>query len=388
MKKTAIALGLAAMMQAAYAAPAAKRLPVAEGFSDWNGIVERNYVAGRMLTPSDMRHRVVIVTEVDASQPDKLTDQLLTCGSLHLLDAIRIEETTDWLKMKDSEFPRDSMLVVSVRGTGNDEALKKALATTGQGRAGNITNLRLHHVAVYRNLEPVGGSPNAEKKYPYAYVMPPTGVEPVWKGELSDAKVNEIAAEVVKAVKLVPEDWTPLYGAAEPKHHKTAIKQIDAGKIKLAQTALLNGIKSKDPEVASEAQRMYDAIEQYRGDLALRVELEYNTWHGRAVYDSDRLVKMFPLEKKKVPAVVERMKSGTAVPLLAKVVAKVIDWSAESYRPKPSAAKKDLQLVRTLKKSLEPLKTDPNISIQNQAMRLDSELDSIAETMKSTAGAK
>lgn len=379
---------LIASAQVSVAAPAANRIPVADGFADWNGVVEKNHVAGRTLTPSDLRHRVVIVTEVDAAQPDKLKEQLLTCGSLHLLDDIRSEEATDWLKMKD--IPRNRILVVSVRGGGGDEALAKALATTGEGRAGNITNLRLHHVAVYRNLEPVAGSPNAEGKYPYAYVVSPSGVEPVWKGELSDAKVNEIATEVGKAVKFVPEDWTSLYGVAEPKHHKAAVKLIDAGKIKQAQALLLNGIKSKDAGVAAEAQRMYDAIEQCRGDLALRVALEYNTWHGRAVYDADRLVRMFPPEKKNVPGPVQRMKGIAIVADLAKAVEKCVEWSPESgYQPKSKAeAKKNLQVLNKLKRSIAAGKTDPNTAIQGQAMRLEAELDAIIEAMKATAGVK
>lgn len=70
MKRIAIAIGVAVLMQMAVAAPAANRIPVADGFADWNGVVEKKHVAGRTLTPSDLRHRVVIVTEVDCRRQD------------------------------------------------------------------------------------------------------------------------------------------------------------------------------------------------------------------------------------------------------------------------------------------------------------------------------
>ena len=43
--------------EALWAAPAGKAEPVAEGYPDWQGAVDKNHIAGRYLCASDLRQR-------------------------------------------------------------------------------------------------------------------------------------------------------------------------------------------------------------------------------------------------------------------------------------------------------------------------------------------
>ena len=57
-----------------------KRDPVAEGFVDWIGAVDKNQLSGRNLCPSDLRHKFVIVIEVDGKDEAALRKQLLAAA--------------------------------------------------------------------------------------------------------------------------------------------------------------------------------------------------------------------------------------------------------------------------------------------------------------------
>ena len=73
---TAFCFSLPTLLLAA--GPVSKTDPVAEGFPDWLGISEKSYIAGREICPSDLRHKVTLVVEVEPN--GKLQDQFATAG--------------------------------------------------------------------------------------------------------------------------------------------------------------------------------------------------------------------------------------------------------------------------------------------------------------------
>lgn len=52
-------------MVAAAAFVCAAADPVAEGFPAWEGLEDENRICGRMLCPSDLRHKITIVVEIE-----------------------------------------------------------------------------------------------------------------------------------------------------------------------------------------------------------------------------------------------------------------------------------------------------------------------------------
>ena len=69
MKKLAFVCAACAALELV-AVPAAKLEPVAAGFPQWQGAVPRNYIRGREITASDLRHRAVVVIDVDDNAND------------------------------------------------------------------------------------------------------------------------------------------------------------------------------------------------------------------------------------------------------------------------------------------------------------------------------
>ena len=72
------------------APPAAKVDPVAEGYPDWQGMSAKTFIRGRELVPSDLRHKVTIV--VDVQPNDKLQEQLVLAATF----AQKVGMPTGW----------------------------------------------------------------------------------------------------------------------------------------------------------------------------------------------------------------------------------------------------------------------------------------------------
>ena len=70
----ALVLGLGVALELV-AALAAKTDPVAPGFPDWQGLTPKAHITGREVTPSDLRHKVTIVIDLELSE--KLDEQLV-----------------------------------------------------------------------------------------------------------------------------------------------------------------------------------------------------------------------------------------------------------------------------------------------------------------------
>ena len=72
--KLAATFVFASLAFALDAAPA-KGETVADGYPSWSGVSDKNYLRGRMISASDLRHRALVVIELDPAEP-KLIEQL------------------------------------------------------------------------------------------------------------------------------------------------------------------------------------------------------------------------------------------------------------------------------------------------------------------------
>jgi hypothetical protein len=232
-------------------------------------------------------------------------------------------------------------------------------------------------------LKPVGEEELPADKLPYVAVYGGSGTEPLYvKEKWSAADVKAVRAAVKKAVAALDE-WTPPLGIAEPQFFKKIAADLAKGKpAQGALSQLKAGIKSKNPEQAKEAQIMFDAINQYKGDLMLRIQLEYSAAPARAYYDFNTLVKMFPAEKKNLQAIDAKLKANKEIGALGKVFEKIMLWSRDDYVCKNAGeAKKNVQELQKYKKILEALANSQNAQLQGEAMLFQTQIDALIDIM-------
>ena len=109
------------------AAPAVKKDPVAEGFLDWDGVSDKNWLFGRQISPSDLRHRVVVYVAIDGQKLSR--DMMCDLNGLLQYGQVPSEHTTQW---ETQEMPRESILIISVMNspkTLTSETFKTYLST-------------------------------------------------------------------------------------------------------------------------------------------------------------------------------------------------------------------------------------------------------------------
>ena len=194
--------------------------------------------------------------------------------------------------------------------------------------------------------------------------------------------MKNVNAAVRKAVSGLGEWKSPL-GVEEPQFFKKVA--ADMAKGKPAQTLLPQlkaGIKSKNPDQAKEAQIMYDALNQYKSDLMLRIQLELHSAPARAYYDFNTLVKNFPSEKKNLQAVDAKMKANKEIGALGKIFEKIMLWGSDDYVCKNAAeAKKNVQELQKYRKMLDVLAASQNAQLQGEAMLFQSQIDTLIDIM-------
>lgn len=380
---TAFCFSLPTLMLAA--GPVSKTDPVAEAFPDWQGISEKSYIAGREICPSDLRHKVTLVVEVEPNE--KLQDQFATAGAL--IWSLLPGSGVNW---ETHEPPRDRITLVSCwGGSKKREQVQEAMKAKNQTMVAALYGYWGGACAVYDGVT-FEGAPDTAGKRPYLYVMGPGGKEPLFKGELNAATVKEAKAVIVRELQNISKrdvKWRPFYGTvAEPKYNTSLAKALEKGKTaKLAPLdpvakVLLADVKSKDAEKAKEAQILFDAINQRRSDLLMRINLEVATCPHRAYYDIQELLKYWPAEKKRLEVAYSRIKSNPETEPLAKMFCKVMEWSKPEFSCKNSTeAKKIVQELGKMKKALEKLKESKSVSIQNGAILLELKVDELSNAM-------
>ena len=381
------------------AGPAAKPDPVAEGYPDWQGISAKSYIAGREICPSDLRHKVTIVVMVEPNE--KLESQLVLASKLVQRTGMTsgLGVGSNW---EDTELPRNAIaVVVSVLNCKSHEAIQTVLKPTktrAQEVLSAISTMSGNGCSFYENLT-FTGAPDNGGKLPYVYIMGPTGKEPLYKGELNAAAVKEGVNAIAKGRKEIDgweTKWRPFFGnVAEPKFNTSLAKVLEKGKTaKLAplapvSKALLTDVKSKDPERAKEAQILYDAIEQTRSDLVLRIQLEAGACPHRAYYDIETLLKYWPMEKKRLEAAYAKLKANPEVEPMGKMFCKLMEWSKPDFTCKNAGeAKKIVQDLNKMKKALEKAKESKNITVQNGALLLDMKVDELISAIPAKVATK
>lgn len=386
--KTAVMMAMAAGLAAVlFAGPAEKLDPVADGYPVWQGVTARNYIVGREISPSDLRHKVTIVIEIEPNE--KLQDQLMVGYPLTQVGAISVPESG----VESWEVPRDVIRVISCRGFTNHKLVEDALKVTkaDQERSSKIGSYRGPGNCFYDEVT-FAGAPDSTGKRPYVYVMGPTGTEPLWHGQLNADGVKEARAAITKGLKEIKgweTKWRPYFGnIAEPQFHPQIAKMLEKGKTaKLAPLepvakAILANVKAKDEAKAKEAQVLYDALIQTRNDLVLKINLESGKSPHVAVADLQDLLKYWPAEKKHVEKALAKIKADPEIDSLGKLYLKIRTWSNPEFMCKNAGeAKKIVAELTKAKKMLEKLKESKSIPVQNAALLIDMGMDDLITGM-------
>ena len=378
MKKLAFLCAACAAIELA-AAPAAKMEPVAAGFPQWQGLVQKNYIQGREITPSDLRHRVTIVIDVE------------DCPALkhQMLLASRFLSQTGHVGLEGSDFetrelPRNVLIVVSCHGLlKNPDALKKALKPADNTEAG-LSYFYSTQTPFYEGVSLVGG-PETEGQRPYIYVMGPKGATPLSQGKLNEAGIKAASKAIGEAKAQIAKgpEWKPFYGTVSPEKYPAIAAAIAKGKpLAPVAVAIQKDILSKDAEKATDAQIVYDALSQTRSDLLFRIRLEARSCPHRAYYDFQKLVKFWPSEKKKLDDVMQRLKAIPDAEKLSKMFCKVMTWAEPDFVCKNKGeAKKIVEELKKMKPVLAKMKESKVIVVQNGALLMDAQLDTLIETI-------
>ena len=345
--------------------------PVAEGFVKWKGFdTIKSERTARWLAPSDLRGRFVIIVDIDAA---KATEQLKAT-----LPLLRFGFNPGWNTDWDFEpVKRDVIVVYNLHDFAEarmmtdiyeNEALKQIIASYG--------SLNFYGFVTF------DGAPESQDERPFVYVMGPEGTEPIYKGKfVAGTTYNEINKAIEKAAADLPA-WRPWYGyVAEVKHTKGFDAAVAGGKgLAPFLQALKKGIVSKKPEVAAESQRLYDALEQHKGDLMYAIKKEFSFSPCAALYDIEELTKRFPALKRDVAKFNEKFqKQHPNIMQLYKHYALFRRCANPGFQAKSAAEAKKLAVeLEKARPILTKLAEDAkDVAIQNMAVSLLPRLDDV-----------
>ena len=180
-------------------------------------------------------------------------------------------------------------------------------------------------------------------------------------------------------------EYNVVRGLRRPAALLKALEKGRSGKpapLKAVEDALLKAVVSKDAEKAREAQVLFDALNQTRSDLVMRIRMEVGACPHRAAYDIQELLKYWPSERKGVEDAQAKVKSCPEFGFLSKMFCKIMEWSSSDFTYKSARdAKKIVQERNKMKKSLEKLKESKNLIAQNGALTLDLKVDELIATI-------
>lgn len=366
----------------------AKRDPVAEGYVDWMEVVDKNHLSGRMLCPSDLRHKFVMVIEVDGKDEAALRKQLLAAVPFAQRNFYMASHSA--VAWEHYELKRMPLVAVAVFGVKDPEIVRAALKSKEADASRSLAVYRNGLIPIYARLTYAGAPDNAGKR-PYAYLMGVTGTEPLAQGPADRSTLSAFTAAIRTAqAKLKSEGWfwLPFTGSIEEPRHFTSLKKMITAKKPKPLTPVMAKIKraiaSKKAEVAKEAQILYDALEQTRSDLVFRIRAEAAACPHRAAYDIQQLLKFWPTEKKRIADYADKIKSIPEAGQLARIFIQMMEWADPAFTPKNAgAAKKIVAELNKIKKQLEKLKESNVMIIQNGASMLDAEIDELISTIPS-----
>jgi len=367
-----------------------KRMPVAEGFANWENATEKNWLKkGRKVEPSDLRHKVVVVCAVDAAKFDQKQALELAC----VAKKFSLPQFANW---DTAEMPRDTIVVFSVRGDIAKERFDSVWQKPkDEGAVAAFSNRMAPYglgcTPFYRELSMDGEPSDIAGHYPYVYVIGAEGIEPVYsQGEFSATKhIKAFDAAVSKAVAKLPK-WVPCFGVEEPQYFKKVPQLVEKGKTAQALKLLQGGIAEKDVERAKEAQIMYDALMQYKSELIFRISVEWDRASpARAYVDMQELFRLFPSEKKSLKKIETAIKANKDIVTLGKIMEKVMVWGRPDFLCKSvGEAKKLTAELQKMKKTVDVIAESKNVALQGEALLLQSQMDTLIAEMPTKVGEK
>ena len=360
--------------------------PVAEGFPAWEGLDADNRICGRELCPSDLRHKVVVVAEIEPTDEKAAIAQMTAVAKIIPLDATYglLNGAVPWER---KVIPHGvSVVVVNCGGKNGADLIKNVLMRKRGEVDVGIVRMNAMKMPVYNNGVTFAGAPQAPGgKRPFVYVMGPEGTEPLFSGTLDAKGVAGIISVVKKAVSSLPK-WRQFYGSIEKVQHFMKFNQVLDPKKPQPLTSVMpeikKGILSKKPDVANEAQILFDAVEQARSELVHMISMEAAACPHRALYDLSLHSKYFPHDKEGVSAYAEKLKSNSDAAALAGVLRDILAWSDPEFECKNKGeAKKIVTKLNALKKNVEKLKGSKSVPVQNGAYLLSGEIDQLIENI-------
>ena len=359
---------------------------VAEGFPAWEGLDAKNRIFGRTLCPSDMRHKVIVVVEIEPTDEKSTLAQMTAAARFIRIDSNRV--------LKDNPVPWErrtmphgaGVVVVNYGGENSPGMITGILRKKYQEVGVDIAMMNFLRTPIYGKGVTFPGAPQAPGgKRPFVYVMGPEGTKPLYSGSLDENGIEAVIKVVGKVSASLPT-WRQFYGSIEEvKHFKNLGQVLNSGKTKPLAPVLQEikkGILSKDHEEAREAQILFDAIEQTRSDFVYRIQMEFFPCPHRALYDMSLHSKYFPWDKKSVEVYADKLKRNPDAHKLCAVLKDVVVWSDPEFECKnKSEAKKIVGRLNAMKKLVEKLKEEKSLPIQNGAHVLDAEIDRLIETI-------
>lgn len=401
MKKILFA-GLVVAAAVSLAAPMAKKDPVAEGFLDWDGLNPKNHLFGRNITPSDLRHRVVVYVAIDGKTLSR--DVLANLYGLMQYGEVPSEHTTQW---ESAEMPRNSIFIISVMNAGKqltEDTFKEHLSVKGlestDDRRRALAAYFESHFPVYKDVKPVGAEAIADDAMPFVAIYGGVDTEDykatkplgTWsnysyknRDKFFNSKSKTSINSVHKAALTALSDlnWKRPLGVMEPQFYKKVIADFEKGKpVQGILNTLKGGIKDKNPDKAKEAQILFDAINQYKEELKLRIQCEIHIAPARAYCDYQILMKLFPTEKKSMQDFEAKFKAAKEIGILGKVLEKLLIWERDDFFCKSDGeAKKIVAELQKMKKQISVLTENKNAQIQGEAMVFTSQIDALIEVI-------
>ena len=263
--------------------------PVADGFVKWTGFdTIKGTKNARWLSPSDLRGRFVVVVDIDAA---KAPEQIKTTMGVQSMAFNPTWHSTDW---DFTPVPRDTVVVYNVHDLSDEDIHKKLYENE---TIKNELECRAFNFYGFVTFE---GAPDCQGERPYVYVMGPEGSETLYKGKyVVNKTLTEVKDAIAKAAAGLPA-WRPWYGYVGEVMYTKGFDAAIAGGKGLAPflQVLKKGIVSKKPEVAAESQRLYDALEQRKGDLLYAIKTERYMSICATLYDIDEVSRRFPTLKR------------------------------------------------------------------------------------------
>ena len=343
--------------------------PVADGFVKWRGL---DGVMGNMhlnrFTPGDLRGRFVIVIELDDTKVEEQINATLPVrgAGLDFMPGISF----DW---NFESIDRDVLVVYNLHNLSEKDLEEKVLKSDAVRRLVSFD---------YFSDVTFDGAPNSEQERPYVYVMGPEGKEPLYKGKMDKPQTPKAVRDAIKKAKAALPSWRPYYGYVDNVNYSKGFESaINSGKpLTQVIASLKKGILSKNNEVATESQRLYDALGRTKGDMLYQIRKK--VWYGApvaALYDIEELSRRF-LALKNILATY-RDKISTAHPTarsIYKHYALYRKYADPAFHPKSDAAAKKITVeLSTAKQSVAKFANDKDVAIQNLALSLPQHIDEL-----------